>query len=171
MRYRAKLASQLASGNIKGRATDSRRPFSHRRLAYLLTADAFVPRSRFCFTRDQLGQPALLSRRGVLVDDVLLPGAVEELHGFRVSRLSVGTSCRADLFECGPQLASVSAIESCPGTGLAHTLGSRPDSGHGNLGLSGYEPDRLRLPGGENIGGQSRKIKQEMALTLHAGSV
>jgi hypothetical protein len=94
---------------------------------------------------DEFRQPALLSGRRVFVNDVLLPGTVEELDRLSIRRLGFCTGGRANLPDSGAQLASLGAIGDSPGTGLTHAFGGGPDSGHGNLSqwmvTSGAVPD------------------------------
>ena len=88
---------------------------------------------RSLLSSDELSQTALLPGRGILVNDALVAGPVEQLHRFSIGGLGLGTGRRTDLLERAAQLAAVRAIERGPGTGLAHALGGGPDSGHDYL--------------------------------------
>jgi hypothetical protein len=117
------------------------------------------------FTRDQLRQPALLPRRGVLVDDALLSGTVEQLDRVSIRRLGLRTRCRTDLPESGPELTTLGTIGDSPGSGLAHTLGGRLDSGHGILSDWGIPSGAVPEIAAENIGRSTCKVKREAVLT------
>jgi hypothetical protein len=105
-----------------------------------LTAYAFPAyRSRFCFSRSRflpghkLGQTALLPGGGILMNDALLAGTIQQLDGVSVSGLGLVAGGGAHPLEGGAELAPMSTILSGSGASLSHALGGRPDSGHGNL--------------------------------------
>ncbi len=79
------------------------------------------------------------------MNDVLLPGTVEELDRLSIRSLGFCTSGRANLPDSGAQLAPLGAIGGGPRTGLTHAFSGGPDSGHGNLSqwvvTSGAVPD------------------------------
>jgi hypothetical protein len=94
--------------------------------------------SLFTFLRlvgsDQLGQPALLPGGGILMNDVLLPGTVQQFDGVGVGGLGLVASGGAHPLEGGTELAPLRTILGGTGATLTHALGGRPDSGHSNLG-------------------------------------
>ena len=71
----------------------------------------------------QLGQPALLPSRRVLMDDVLLTGAVEELDGLVVCSFSLRARGGAHPLERGAELTALGAIQRSPRASLTHSFG------------------------------------------------
>jgi hypothetical protein len=115
---------------------------------------------------NQLRQPALLAGRRILMDDALLGGTIEKLHGFDVGSGGLGPGGGPYFSEGRPELASMGSVVNGAGTTLAHTLGSGLDTGHGNLGhgevRSGIDPEAEP----EKIDHRSRKVKRDAVLTL-----
>ena len=82
----------------------------------------FFPLTPLLFGRHQLGQPALLPRGRILVDDVLLTGSIQQLDSFGVGCLDCAPCGRAHFLERSAELTPVSSVQGCPGAGLAHAL-------------------------------------------------
>ena len=82
---------------------------------------------------DQFCQPALLPGCGILMNDALLAGTIQQLDRVGVSGLRLVAGGGAHSLEGGAELAPLSTILSGTGASLSHALGGRPDSGHGNL--------------------------------------
>src|SRR5688500_8687027 len=85
--------------------------------------------------RHQLGQPALLSRRGILVHDVLLGRAVEQLYGFRVGLSSLRAGGGPHSPECRAECAPLGTVLDRAGTTLTHALRGGLDTGLGYLSI------------------------------------
>jgi len=83
----------------------------------------FLTRLRFCFTRHVLGQPALLPRCRILMDDVLLPGAVEEFDGFGIGGFGFGAGGGTHPLERGTELTALGAVQRSPRASLTHSFG------------------------------------------------
>ena len=86
------------------------------------------------FGPDQFGQPALLPGGGILMNDALLAGTIQQLDRVGVSGLGLVAGGGAHPLEGGTELAPLSTILGGSGATLSHALGGRPDSGHSNLG-------------------------------------
>jgi hypothetical protein len=135
-------------------------------LRFFFPAHVVSSAYRLFLPRNQLCQPALLTGRGILMDDAFLGGAVEQLHRFGVGGGGLGTGGGTDFPERRPELASMGTVVNGAGTTLAHTLGGGLDTGHGNLGhgevRSGIDPEAEP----EKIGHRGRKVKRDAVLTL-----
>ena len=168
---RVHASSQLPSQNIKG-AGNTLGALVLYDLAFPayrspLTAYCFSPAHRLLLlSRDQLGQSTLLPGRGVLMNDALAAGPVQQLDRLVVRGLGLSASGTSDLLERGAELAPLRPVSNGPGAALAHTLGGGSDSGHGNLGKQSSRSGDVPEAEPENIGRTPCKVKRQAALTL-----
>jgi hypothetical protein len=82
----------------------------------------------------KLGKPALLPGGGILMNDALLAGTIQQLDRVGVGSLGLVAGGGAHPLEGRTELAPLSTILVGSGATLSHALGGRPDSGHSNLG-------------------------------------
>lgn len=132
----------------------------------IMSSRSLLTAYRSLLGSNQLGQPALLPGRSVLMDNALLGGAVQKLHRLGIGGSGLGPGGSTHFPERRAELAAVGAVVDGTGTALAHTLGSGFDTGHGNLVTekfcSGIAPEAEP----EKIGHRGRKVKRDAVLTL-----